>query len=54
MQNYVDVMHKYTEEKLQLCYDNIRNKTMKSGAEKTMKILNQSEPAEPAALPDII
>ena len=26
MQNYVDVMHKYTEEKLQLCYDNIRNK----------------------------
>ena len=24
MQNYVDVMHKYTEEKLQLCYDNMK------------------------------
>ena len=34
MQNCVDVMHKYTEEKLQLCYDNIRNKTMKAGQKK--------------------
>ena len=33
MQNYVDVMHKYTEEKLQLCYDN-KKQTMKAGQKK--------------------